>query len=329
MANVPLCRPSFPDPQTWLPKWQLSTAATGQYSNFGPLWHEAAERLSLSTGRVALPCSTGTEAVALAIAAFGQASVYYEAFTFEATRSAALRSDQYAIPFRPAPGFPSQPEPEDVIVRTIPFGSKREFRESDNSMVIDAAGAFDGHLTGYPRDALIACSFHATKNYPIGEGGCVFIPRGWNWAINNVRRAMNFGIDPVTRAYVPGIYATNAKLDEMRSAMLLAQLDRADYFSARSARIAEQSRLIALNTPGTFLPYTPGCSSQSLLVVGHHEPDKLVNKLAESGFVARRVYHPFIREDLLDYNQSRMVALPSDTTDKEFYQLIDVMRGLA
>lgn len=328
---VPLVRPNFPDPEKFTKRWQRATRASGQFSNFGPLWHELADRLEQLTGRAAYPCSSGTEAVALAINAsqssFGEPTVSYEAFTFEATRLAAERLDPHATPIRTGSWAPRGGHDDSIVVRTVPFGSHRDFTHDGRGLVIDAAGAFGGDMfKSYPGDALIACSFHATKNFPIGEGGCVFAPAGAGWAKRSIMAAMNFGYSD-TREIVPG-YKTNAKLDELRCAMLLEQLERPDYFSLRSARIATTSRIVATAGVGATLPYDVG-AAQSLVVVCHKDPDRLVGELGANGFIARRVYHPFVKPDLLVYDEAHLVALPSDMSPDELDLLINVMGGMS
>jgi dTDP-4-amino-4,6-dideoxygalactose transaminase len=181
----------------------------------------------------------------------------------------------------------------------------------------------------YPVDAFVCVSFHATKNFPIGEGGAVLLPRHATWARDQVMAAMNFGFDygspPNDRRVVPG-FATNAKMDELHAALLLAQLGQVEWFADRSARIANASVDITARCPSLLrLPYTPG-SAQSLVVVAHREPARLVDGLAARGFIARRVYHPFIAEDLLTYEEARMVALPSDCNGLEMMRLVGAIR---
>lgn len=322
---IPLVRPSFPDPETWLPRWKEATGGSNQYTNFGPLWKEAARRLSEETGRIAIPVSSGTEAVALAISAAAESLyledpvIYYEAFTFAATRAAAVRNG-YAIAKR----TDFVQDTTAIVVRTIPFGSARTIKsEPTGSLVIDAAGAFhpDG-LGMYPKDAFIACSFHATKNFPIGEGGCVFLPPNAAWAERSVLSSMNFALLGHRNQY-----ATNAKLDELHCAILLAQLDRKEYFADRSHRIRMASRMLALDCDPIWKPYDVG-TAQSLCVVAHKEPDRFVAELAIKGFTAKRVYYPYISGEALTYDEARLVALPSDTTDDELQALSDAIKEI-
>ncbi len=327
---VPLVRPSFPPLSAFVPLWDETTANTGQFSNFGALWSHAAEMIEEMTDRIAIPCSSGTSAVALAIAAakqalgFAEVGVAFEAFTFQATAIAARQVCPFVSPIRS--GAPVKHR--DIVVRTIPFGMGRKFQpEMDGvQLVIDAAGAFHpDEISNYPADAFVACSFHSTKNFPIGEGGVVLLPKHATWAADTIRAAMNFGMDP-ERNIKPG-WATNAKLDELHSSILIAQLRRGQYFAARSARIAATSRLIAGECVDFWLPYDTG-RAQSLVVVAHKDPDTIVRELALVGFVARRVYHPHVEPGLLTYDEARLVALPSDMVNDECNRLIEAMKAM-
>lgn len=340
---VPLVRPSFPSYLDFGQRWSLATGRTGQFSNFGVLFDEAQERLSSLTGRYAIPVSTGTAAVELAIAAaeasYGHGvDIAFEAFTFQATHLAAEHvsevrrghGDGYVFPIRTNQSVARGGKGElGVVVRTIPFGMGRDWSHNDDrcQLVIDAAGAFDPiTIRELPERAFIACSFHATKSYPIGEGGCVFLPKGTSWAAKTIQAAMNFGFD--SKRNVLRGWATNAKLDELRCSILIEQLERVGYFTERSRRIREHVKAI-VQSPGTrtWAPYALGYS-QSLVVVAHADPAKLVTALFEAGFIARRVYHPFISADHLTYDEQRLVALPSDMTDDELHNLIVAMRKI-
>ncbi len=317
--TVPLVRPSMPDVEAWGPLWRESTTKSGQYSNFGPLWFKAAGKLSEMTGMIALPCSTGTDAVALAIHAsqmhVGQRQIEIEAFTFEATLIAADRmflANTVVVPTG------AEVTEGKMAVRTRPFGNGRKFEHRTGVDVIDCAGGF-GPTNGFIQKGLnvpIAVSFHATKNFPIGEGGCVFLPRDWDYAARAVSEAMNFGFDSERRRNRPSLFATNAKLDELRCALLLAQLARASYFAERSARIRRQAMWLVANAPKISIPFDMG-AWQSLLVVHHPDPDALCVRMMKDGLHARRVYWPNRASGIFSPVERGLVALPSDATDEE------------
>jgi dTDP-4-amino-4,6-dideoxygalactose transaminase len=321
VTRIPLVRPSLPDPRTFIPIWQEETERTGQYSNFGGLWEAAAYQLSELTGRRAIPVSSGTEAITLATYAsmvhhdFWDVTV--EAFTFEAGRIAAERLGGVAEHIATTDTRTNK----TVVVRTVPFGMHRAFtgRQFDGeATVVDAAGAFGPSMLANVRyNQPVAVSFHATKNFPIGEGGAVLLPKDWGVEADLIKRASNFGFNHARERY--GSYATNAKLDELRCAMLLAQLERVEHFKARSQRIRRHTlRLIerCSDVPGITAPYQLG-AWQSLVVIGCNDAATLSARLADRGIASRRVFQPSPREDLLTPDQRNLLALPSDATDDE------------
>lgn len=317
---IPLVRPNFPD--FFMNRWRDSTRRSGQFSNFGPLWHQAADVLTKMHGRKAFPCSSGTDAVALGLAAMGEDRVTnYEAFTFEATGIAARRLGA-AMPIG------TNTYGGATCVRTMPYGRFRASWSTQRYLVVDAAGGFGTTSSAFctvPEDAAIAVSFHATKGFPIGEGGCLFLPLRAHEKHAYVMAAMNFGFD--SNRNVVTSYATNAKLDELHCALLLAQLERGSVFRERSRRIREHSGVISEECPERLntLPYTPG-AWQSLVVVDAKNPDEVVSDLTEAGFTARRLYWPNYNRQLLTDSERNLVALPSDMSDSELEKLIEVLQ---
>ncbi len=315
---IPLVRPSFPDMNKVLAQWRLSTDRSGQFSNFGPLWTKASERLSDITGMSAFPCSNGTEAVALAIVALraqkGVRHFKVEAFTFEATFAAAER---FGAAFHSVVRSSDKRSDGYGMVRTLPFGSNRRIGDASGLTVIDAAGAFGAEgafAAGHAGP--IACSFHATKNFPIGEGGCVLLPLEWDLGESAVLAAMNFGFDSDRKRQHRAVYATNAKLDELHCAILLAQLNRLDHFRDRSERIRKHARILQQAITGLSITYELG-AWQSLLVMQHADPDGLIRHMGTAGFVCRRVYCPNPYAEMFTEHERNLVALPSDMTTDE------------
>jgi len=300
-----------------LGRWHRATDKSGQYSNFGTLWHQASAQIAMMHNRAAFVCSSGTDAVRLAVFAAQQEHGFedckYEPFTFEGT----VLAIESVIPVDDTAWVYDLP-----VVETIPFGCAK-FISRSRTVVVDAAGAFGGPgaFDNIPDDVAIAVSFHATKNFPIGEGGCVLLPKEWQ-ALSTIQ-AMNFGFDDNRVPRANG-WATNAKIDELRCAVLLEQLDRIPYFQVRSARIREHSNVIQ-GAVGGRLGYVPG-DWQSLVVVSHQNPAEFVYHMGNQGIVARRVYMPSRHEDLLTEQQKRFVALPSDMTDNELDCVVETIK---
>lgn len=246
--DIPVLRPQLPAANRLLP-YLRRIDATRIYSNHGPLVRELEARLAgalaLTAGGVA-SASTGTAALIGAIlAAAGRASearpfALMPAYTFVATAFAAEEcgyrvrlADVDAASWTLDPGQLARDATlaeVGVVIPVAPFGRPvplapwRAFREKTGiPVVFDGAASFD-RIAERPQQFLgaipVALSFHATKAFGTGEGGCVvstdadLMPR--------VERALNFGFIRARDAEVSGI---NGKMSEYHAAVGLAELD--------------------------------------------------------------------------------------------------------
>jgi dTDP-4-amino-4,6-dideoxygalactose transaminase len=246
--DIPVLRPQLP-PADWLLPYLRRIDATRIYSNHGPLVQELEGRLA---GALALPsgglasASTGTAALVGAIlATAGRATearpcALVPAYTFVATAFAAEECGyQIRLADVDANSWMLNPEqlardpmladvgmviPVAPFGRPVPLAPWLAFREQTSiPVVIDGAASFD-RIAEQPRQFLgaipVALSFHATKAFGTGEGGCVastdadLMPR--------VAQALNFGFLRARDAEDTGI---NGKMSEYHAAVGLAELD--------------------------------------------------------------------------------------------------------
>jgi len=246
--DIPVLRPQLPAADRLLP-YLRRIDATRIYSNQGPLVQELEARLA---GVLALPAggvacaSTGTAALVGGIlAAAGRASqarpfALMPAYTFVATAFAAEEcgyrvrlADVDAGSWMLDPGQLAQDATlagVGVVIPVAPFGRPVPlapwslFREQTGiPVVIDGAASLD-RIETTPRQFLgaipVALSFHATKAFGTGEGGCVastdadLMPR--------VAQSLNFGFIRARNAEASGI---NGKMSEYHAAVGLAELD--------------------------------------------------------------------------------------------------------
>lgn len=222
---------------------------TRVYTNWGPLALEFEERLnkrfSLPVGGV-VSAGSGTSALTAAIlaaagrAAGGRRVAIVPAFTFVATATAAELCG-YTVRIADVDPETWQLDAEEVAARTdldevgvvvpvAPFGRPvpqeawLEFRERTGiPVVVDGAAMFEA-ATDQTEQALgrlpVAMSFHATKAFATGEGGCV--------ASTEIRlneracQALNFGFYERRDSATPSL---NGKLSEYHAAVGLAELD--------------------------------------------------------------------------------------------------------
>ena len=248
VEGIPVLRPQLPRTERLLPYLQRIDAAR-VYTNWGPLACEfegrLARALSLPEGGV-VSASSGTSALVGAILAVaGRASeerplALIPAFTFVATATAAQECGY--IPYLADVDAESwMLNPDDLlrraaldqvglVVPVAPFGRPvpqaawRDFHDRTGiPVVIDGAASFEGLLElpeRYLGPIAVALSFHATKSFATGEGGCV--------ALNDidlgerVTQALNFGIRVGRESQMAHI---NGKLSEYHAAVGLAELD--------------------------------------------------------------------------------------------------------
>lgn len=247
--TIPVCRPRLPDADHLLPYLRRIDAAR-IYTNWGPLATEFEHRLA---AMFAVPdagvvsASSGTAALVGAIlgtagrAAATRPLAMLPAMTFVATAIAAEQCgfQPYFVDVDPVTwlldldalaAHPMLPT-VGLVVAAAPFGRPmsqeacRRFHERTAvPVVIDGGGSFES-VCDVPERALgtipTALSFHATKAFGIGEGGCVATsdPR----LAKRVQQALNFGFHSSRDCEIA---SSNGKLSEYQAAVGLAELDR-------------------------------------------------------------------------------------------------------
>ncbi len=245
---IPVLRPQLPSAERLLP-YLHRIDATRLYTSCGPLAVELEERLcrqfSVQQGCV-VSAGSGTSALTAAVlTAAGRAAgarrvAIVPAFTFVAT-AAAAESCGYTLRLADVDPQNWQLDPEllatradldevGVVIPVAPFGRPvsqspwLEFREQTGiPVVIDGAATFEacsarseGILGALP----VALSFHATKAFATGEGGCaVSTDTG---VVELIGQALNFGFSGSRDSATPSL---NGKLSEYHAAVGLAELD--------------------------------------------------------------------------------------------------------
>jgi dTDP-4-amino-4,6-dideoxygalactose transaminase len=255
--SIPVLRPLLPTVDRLLP-YLARIDESRTYSNWGPLVYELQERLcrGLEQPPGSIVCaSSGTTALVGAIlATAGRAAsdrplAVVPALTFVATPLAVeecgfapVVADVDATTWSLDPSRLEQELDLDrvgLIVPVAPFGrpiAQRGWqtfrRRTGIPVVIDGAASFD--LTAPSSQLLlgdipVTMSFHATKAFSSGEGGCVACGR--SDAATDVMRALNFGFYEGRKAVSA---STNGKMSEYHAAVGLAELDG---WPAKQARL--------------------------------------------------------------------------------------------
>jgi dTDP-4-amino-4,6-dideoxygalactose transaminase len=266
MSHIPVLRPLLPSADRLAPYLQ-QIDANRVYSNFGPLSMELGNRLGehfgVGAGRV-ICASTGTAALMAGIlAAAGRAQMgrhvaLVPAFTFVGTALAAelcgyrvhfcdVDSDIWQLTPDLARAALEQDESIGLVLPVAPFGRPVpqapwvEFQaKTGRPVVIDAAAAFEtiaANPGAFLGDLPVALSFHATKAFATGEGGCLFVA-GPSQAQRTIQ-ALNFGFYTSREC---DAFSFNGKLSEYHAAVGLAELDGWRDKSADLARVVDLYR---------------------------------------------------------------------------------------
>jgi dTDP-4-amino-4,6-dideoxygalactose transaminase len=247
-VHIPVLRSQLPETDRLIP-YLRRIDASRTYSNFGPLVLELEQRLIAHFG---LPdcnlvsASSGTAALVAAILALsGRATIerpfaLMPSFTFVATAVAAeqcgyqpaladVDPQTWMLDSERLRNHPLLNQVGIVIV-VAPFGRSIDQAEwqafQDDTgvpVLIDAAAGFEtvsdaaGSCLGH---VPVMLSFHATKSFSTGEGGCIACTDAA--LIERIGQALNFGFN---NSRYSRSASTNGKMSEFHAAVGLAELD--------------------------------------------------------------------------------------------------------
>jgi dTDP-4-amino-4,6-dideoxygalactose transaminase len=121
----------------------------------------------------------------------------------------------------------------------------RNFCRANNKvLLVDNATAPIAYERNYDEAPDEIVSFHHTKPWGMGEGGCAVVARE---DADVIRGFLNFGVGLPSAA---AAYATNGKISDFSSALILDRLERypiwAGYYRAQYARILGLAREVGL-----------------------------------------------------------------------------------
>jgi dTDP-4-amino-4,6-dideoxygalactose transaminase/SAM-dependent methyltransferase len=246
--EIPVLRPLLPDAGSLAP-YLRRIDATRIYSNHGPLSQELerrlAQHLALPQGGIACASSGAAALTGAILATAGPALAdrplaLMPAFTFVATAHAAERCgyrcaladidpqtwmlNPERLTTHPALSEVGVVIPVAAFGRPVPQAPWRAFAARTGiPVVIDGAASFD-RLEAAPEPFLgaipVVMSFHATKSFASGEGGCV--ASNDLALMRRIVQALNFGFHD---RRVAESAAINGKMSEFHAAVGLAEFD--------------------------------------------------------------------------------------------------------
>jgi dTDP-4-amino-4,6-dideoxygalactose transaminase len=283
---TPVLRPRLPEADRLLP-YLRRIDQNRVYANFGPLALELAERLAARfslRGENVVTAASGTAALIGAIlGTVGRAGgekplALVPGFSFIATAVAA-ESCGFEVVFADVDEGSGLLDPAEALNnplldriglvipvgafgKGIPQSEWLDFRKKTGvGVVIDAAACFEA-IDRAPDELLgeipVALSFHATKSFASGEGGCAITSDAG--AARDIVRALNFGFYGSRECRAASI---NGKMSEYHAAVGLAELDGWSEKSRALTAVADQYRTSfeEAGLDGRFLgaPETASC----------------------------------------------------------------------
>jgi dTDP-4-amino-4,6-dideoxygalactose transaminase len=299
-APIRLQHPELPAPERVMEYFELSRLE-GWYSNGGPCARLLTDRLGayLGGGVTAVPvanCTVGLLAALRATMGTPQPRrrlVLTPSFTFTATACAIEWAgfEPVFVDVEPE-GWHIDPSAlqealerfgSDVagVLACATFGTapapaqRAAWRALCDAhgvpLVVDSAAGFGStDIEGRPLGAVgdvEVFSFHATKPFAIGEGGCVVAPDPQT--ADRLRRIINFGLEPGTRVSVDAGF--NGKMSELHAATALAMLDDFPEVLATRRAAAEHVRLL-LSVAGVTFQAAAERSTWQMLQLGLPTP---------------------------------------------------------
>lgn len=350
MNRIPFLRPNLVTKESYL-EHLLQIDQSRVYSNFGPLNTLFEDRLlaRLFDGEGALSTvANATLGLILAIAICRRDRGRYAvmpSFTFAATAQAALwcgltpyfvdiDCDTWCMDADRLQDTLATLGPQvAVVVPYASFGtamnlaSYTELHKSGVPVVIDAAASLGTTNlkrqfgTGFP--GAVVFSLHATKAFPIGEGGIVYSADAE--FISRLRQAANFGFGSERESTMLGL---NAKLSEIQAAVGLATLD--DFGHKKAARqqvfswyerLFNEEGLLAAGW--RFQKTTGSVAHQFVPVLAPAGADNrsVIAVLKGAGIEARTYFHPACHRQRLFSACPRTTLLETDVIAKRIVSL--------
>jgi dTDP-4-amino-4,6-dideoxygalactose transaminase len=346
IRQIKFCNTVLPDLGMVNKRVQGASELTGQLSNFGVLYNEFCQRLeeklSLSPGRKLLVTSSGHTALMASYKCLGIKSILVPCYTFESTRVAASLQgiNVKIVDVDPRTGCldlnraADIPDSEyDGMVVVAPLSSIPNLPEyakfchnKKKKLIIDGAATF-GTPDIYNYGDIYCLSFHATKSFPLGEGGAVLCKRN---IADNIKRYLNFGLE----RKIPNGFGINGKVSEYTSALGLGLLEEVGYhIRERQTNAVYLAAILksALGNEISFLQSWKGDSTvyQSLPIYIENSR-KLIRFLWNSGIECIKYYRPLEINGRFPntfelYSKNICLPIHSDLKKEDFDYIVNKM----
>lgn len=315
---------------------------TNQYTNQGPiipkLENFIRQKFQISDSKAVICTSNGTSALHAIHSALLKIKHNFifctQSFTFPSSAQGSLRTS-IIIDIDEDGGcdLSQLPNTFDGLIVTNVHGNCTDLKKyvnyckENNKFLL-----FDNAATGFTfYNGLNTCnygnaatiSFHHTKPFGFGEGGCIIIDKEYE---HEVRISLNFGIDNLLKEKACySEYASNYRMCDINAAFIYSYLQ--NNFDKIHKRHAEIYELVEKNLPENFTLFpnfsdcTPVCSSICVLAKEPYSIDALP-------FCVRKYYKPLINMKVSSDFYSRIICLPcnKDLTDKQILYMLSFLK---
>lgn len=317
-------------------------------SNFGPCYLAAKEKVDNFTKGHSVLVKSGTEAIKIALQSklTRGSRVAIPDFTHIGTLSAVVEAGMVPVLFPVnkttwticQEALVNNRDKFDAFIVVAPFGYWINWQAYDMfSKYHDRPVFYDvaGGLGMYIQSPNPVCySFHATKNLSIGEGGCVVFQQGWE--AEQARILATFSLTP--SGQILNAYGSNAKLDEIHCALVIAWFENFDLIDNKVDRKRDLINFYQYELNDHILPTNNHYQGSPSLCVLQGLDAQMVTKEGRQAGIEFKPYYPLLSkvQSLLQIERCGIsshifetcLAFPSDVSDEEARQVVSFLHKI-
>jgi dTDP-4-amino-4,6-dideoxygalactose transaminase len=322
---IPFVEDKVPD---WTRVQQLLaiSARTERWTNFGPVQNELAnlvyEMIGHPDGKAVVTASSATSALHALVGSYAEKATRpliwaVCAFGFFSTRIGPLANhvqvvdcdENGLLDLAELAALPLSCW--DGLIITDIFGMQPDLspymalcESAGKPMIVDAAVAFPARRSPALNASEIV-SFHHTKPWGFGEGGCLIVDRAQE---NTARSLLNFGVH-LDSSLAP--FASNGKMSDPAAALIYQRVEKMPLWAAGYQRQRQRIIIFAKAAGLKILTIPPdGSVTPHVPVLAPHRV--ILSDLPELPFAVAKYYPPLNNNcpNAMDI-YSRMVAVPS------------------
>lgn len=321
----------------------LQLSKQKQISNFGPLYwrfkEELEEYFGLDADHTVTIVSSGHVALMAALHAAKATSCVVPGYTFSSTFQAAFLQGMKPIivdvdTVTGVPNFESlwqQRKNFNTILLVCPLSivppNIEEFitfsKELNCHLIIDGAATFGTKGIPFNQLDLYCMSFHATKTFPLGEGGCIIHHKKYTEAI---RSYICFGMDTDKKIVSGGL---NGKVSDYTCAIGLSLLH---IINPLLQKRRENTEFLLKNLSCKHLPSLPETvySCFPCYLDSPASSDQAISSLKDVGIEAFHYYRPLeyslpLNNSLELYHTSVCVPCHSSVSKENLEKMIEII----